>query len=44
MATEWTSLYTEWRELRRDFGLGDLFKVNAPAFLDDGIAVCPLAG
>jgi hypothetical protein len=30
VATEFTSLYTEWRERKRDFGLMDLFKVNPP--------------
>jgi len=30
VATEHTSLYTEWRERRRDFGLKDLFGVDAP--------------
>jgi hypothetical protein len=30
VATEFTSLYTEWRERQRDFGLKDLFKVNSP--------------
>jgi len=30
VATEHTSLYTEWRQRRRDFGLQDLFKVEAP--------------
>lgn len=32
VATEFTSLYTEWRQRRRDFGLGDLFAVRAPAW------------
>lgn len=32
VATEHTSLYTEWRQRRRDFGLQDLFGVNAPAW------------
>jgi hypothetical protein len=31
IATEWTSLFTEQRELRRDFELADLFGVHAPA-------------
>src|SRR5262249_15976918 len=39
VATEWTSLYTEWRVLRPGFGLGDLFKVKAPTLRDNGIAV-----
>jgi len=30
MATEYTSLFTNWRERRRDFGLKDLFRVSAP--------------
>jgi hypothetical protein len=30
MATEWTSLYTDWRELRPGFGLADLFQVKPP--------------
>ena len=29
VATEHSSLYNEWRQRRRDFGLQDLFKVNA---------------
>jgi len=44
VATEWTSLYTEWRELRQDFGLGDLFRVHAPEFFDGGIGVYPVGG
>jgi hypothetical protein len=32
VATGRTSLYTEWRQRRRDFGLQDLFRVNAPAW------------
>jgi hypothetical protein len=32
IATEHTSLYTEWRQRKRDFGLQDLFQVNAPAW------------
>ena len=32
VATELTSLYTEWRQRRSDFGLGDLFAVKAPAW------------
>jgi len=30
IATEHTSLYTEWRQRKRDFGLNDLFNVTAP--------------
>mgnify|MGYP006176256989 CR=1 FL=1 len=30
VATEHTSLYTEWRQRKRDFGLQDIFQVNAP--------------
>ncbi|MDB5121889.1 MAG: hypothetical protein JWP94_18 [Mucilaginibacter sp.] len=30
VATEHTSLYTEWHERKRDFGLKDLFNVSAP--------------
>ncbi len=30
VATEGTSLYTTWRQRRRDFGLKDLLKVDAP--------------
>jgi hypothetical protein len=44
VATGWTSLYTPWRELRRDFGLGDLFAVHAPESFDGGIAVYPVGG
>ena len=32
VATEYTSLFTNWRERRRDFGLKDLFHVGAPAW------------
>jgi Beta-galactosidase len=32
VATENTSLFTSWRERRRDFGLSDLFHVHAPVF------------
>lgn len=35
VATEHTSLYTEWRQRRRDFGLKDLLKVNAPPWHED---------
>lgn len=31
VATEWTSLFTEHRSLRRDFELADIFGVHAPA-------------
>ena len=30
VATEHSTLYNEWRERRRNFGLADLFKVDAP--------------
>jgi len=30
VATEYTSLFTNWRERRRDFGLKDLFHASAP--------------
>jgi len=30
VATEGTSLYTAWRQRRRDFGLKDLLKIDAP--------------
>jgi hypothetical protein len=30
VATEHSTLYTEWRERRRNFGLADLLKVDAP--------------
>ncbi len=30
VVTEHTSLYTEWRQRRRDFGLKDLFKIEPP--------------
>jgi hypothetical protein len=32
VATEHTSLYTEWHERRRDFGLNDLFEIAAPVW------------
>ena len=32
VATEHTSLYTEWRQRKRDFGLQDLFGIIAPAW------------
>ncbi len=34
IATEHTSLFTEWRQRRRDFGLNDLLRVNAPSWHD----------
>ncbi len=33
IATEHTSLYTEWRRRKRDFGLKDLFQINSPRWL-----------
>jgi len=39
VATECTSLYTEGRVLRPNFGLADLFKTKSSMFLDNGIAV-----
>ncbi len=39
VATGWTSLYTEWRELRPALGLGDLFKAEAPKFSEEGTLV-----
>ncbi|MCW5980905.1 MAG: beta-galactosidase trimerization domain-containing protein [Bryobacteraceae bacterium] len=36
VATELTSLYTEWRRRRREFGLGDLLPVRAPAWRGPG--------
>ncbi len=30
VATEHTSLYTEWRQRKREFGLNDLFKITSP--------------
>jgi hypothetical protein len=30
VATEHTSLYTEWRQRKREFGLNDLFQITAP--------------
>lgn len=37
VATEHTSLYTEWRRRRPDFGLKELFKISAPP-LEEGAA------
>jgi hypothetical protein len=34
VATEHSSLYTEWRQRRRDFGLRDLLRVEAPPWHD----------
>jgi hypothetical protein len=36
VATELTSLYTPWRLRRRDFGLKDLFQVDAPPWRELG--------
>jgi hypothetical protein len=38
VATELTSLYTNWRERRRDFALKDLFHVTAPEWRESEIA------
>jgi hypothetical protein len=35
IATERTSLYTEWRQRRSDFGLKDLLQVAAPAYVPE---------
>jgi hypothetical protein len=35
IATEHSSLYTEWRQRKRDFGLNDLFQVKAPGWHED---------
>jgi hypothetical protein len=35
IATEHTSLYTEWRQRKQDFGLSDLFRVKAPGWNED---------
>jgi hypothetical protein len=32
VATEHTSLYTEWRQRKREFGLNDLFQLTAPVW------------
>jgi Beta-galactosidase trimerisation domain len=37
VATEYTSLYTEWRLRRPEFGLKDLLKVNSPRWRGGGI-------
>jgi hypothetical protein len=44
VASEWSSLYTEWRELRPSFGLEDLFQFKAPVFSDEGTGVSSAAG
>ena len=36
VATEFTSLYTEWRERMNDFGLKELFKVDPPVWKGRG--------
>jgi hypothetical protein len=45
VATEHTSLYTPWRQARRNFGLKDLLKVDAPSwrgsYLPDAILKIP---
>jgi hypothetical protein len=35
VATEHSTLYTEWRQRKRDFGLNDLFQVKAPQWHED---------
>jgi hypothetical protein len=47
VATEGTSLYTEWRQRRDDFGLKDLLKVSAPPwrgarFPEDLLKIAPV--
>jgi hypothetical protein len=37
VATGNTSLYTEWRQRKREFGLNDLFHVNAPEWCGNGL-------
>jgi hypothetical protein len=37
VATGQTSLYTEWRRRRRDFGLKDCFEISAPAWNGPGV-------
>jgi hypothetical protein len=44
VATEGTSLYTNWRERRRDFALKDLFQVAAPKWRESEIADAILPG
>lgn len=44
VATEYTSLYTEWRLRRPEFGLKDLFKVKAPQWRGGGIPEEPIEG
>lgn len=43
VATEYSSLYTEWRLRRPDFGLKDLFGVAAPPWPGRGIPEQPVA-
>jgi hypothetical protein len=42
VATEYTSLYTEWRLRRPEFGLKDLLKVKAPRWRGGGIPEDPV--
>jgi hypothetical protein len=37
VATEWTSLYTDWREPRPELGLADLFEVKLPESWKEGL-------
>ncbi len=44
VATEHTSLFTEWRQRRPEFGLQDLFRVKAPAWQGARASEEPLGG
>ena len=44
VATEYSSLYTEWRLRRPDFGLKKLFGVTAPPWKGRGVAEKPMNG
>ena len=39
VATEWTSFYNEWREVRPAAGLGDFFNFKPPESADEDLAV-----